>query len=456
MPDFSDIRLMVVDDESALRNLLAEILTDDGFKVRAAENGEQALEWFQAEPADIILSDMSMPGMSGIDLLKKVKELRGDLVEFVIITANATLDTAILATKYGAVDYLRKPVEDITEISRLAERLAVRVRERRDKDRVVSGLLDIARAVVGPSAEPFLVRSGAVIERLQIPESGLTLSPEAQGSAKISLPPDQSVVFSRTATGDVRVEAVDTGDVKPIRIDGVPAKEGILHGGEHVNVGAADFRFVDPRRLPDSEKLLTEAQRLFGQDSAAEKKPASLKLSGRLDEIALPNLIQMMNLLNKNGVLALKGDAGASGEMHVKDGELVHARLGAVEGKKAVQRMLTWATGEFSFEQRSVDSRRTIEERTDSLLLDAMRQIDELRQLGKAIPPRSLRVAVVGRPSDATAEEKEVLDAVTRYGSVGSILDKCAVDDVDILRALIRFRKEGAITVVATTQSLGS
>ncbi|HVO30069.1 MAG TPA: response regulator [bacterium] len=450
MPDYSDIRLMVVDDESALRNLLTEILTDDGFKVRAAESGEQALEFFQQEPADIILSDMSMPGMSGIDLLKKVKELRGDHVEFVIITANATLDTAILATKYGAVDYLRKPVEDITEISRLAERLSARVRERREKERVVSGLLDIARAVVGPSADPFLVRSGAVIERLPIPEGGLVLSANAQGAAKVSLSGDMAVKLTRVPSGDVTVTAVDSGDVKPVRIDGIPAKDGVLHGGEHLNIGGADFRFVDPRRVPESEKLLAEARRLFGQDEGAPAKAqTTLRLAGRLDEVALPNLIQMMNLLNKNGVLALKGDAGASGEMYVKDGELIHARLGPVEGRKAVQRMLAWSAGEFSFEQRAVDARRTIEERTDSLLLDSLRQLDELRALGKAVPPRTLRVAVVGRPPDTTSEEKEVLDAVTRYGSVGSILDKCSVPDVDILRALIRFRKEGAITVVA-------
>ena len=131
MPDFSDIRLLVVDDESALRNLLGEVLKDDGFNVRTADSGEQALALFEAEPADLVFSDMSMPGMSGIDLLKKVKELRGEMVEFVIITANATLDTAIAATKHGATDYLRKPVEDIGDISRLAARISVRIRERR-------------------------------------------------------------------------------------------------------------------------------------------------------------------------------------------------------------------------------------------------------------------------------------------------------------------------------------
>lgn len=451
VPDFSDIRVLVVDDEPALRNLLGEVLKDDGFDVRLADSGEQALELFQAQPADVILSDMSMPGMSGIDLLKKVKELRGDLVEFVIITANATLDTAILATKHGAVDYLRKPVDDITEISRLAERLAGRVRERREKDRMVSGLLDIARSVVGSSADPFLVRTDrGVLERLPIPTDGLTLSADAEDAAKVPLVGDAVVRIVRDGN-EVRIRAEETGDVKPMRVDGVPAKEAILQGGEHINVGVADFRYVNLARLPDGESLLEDASKVFGLTS---QKPgaattAALKFHGSLEEVAFPNLVQMMNLLNKNGVLAVKEASGASGEVHMKNGEPVHARCGPVEGKKALQRMLAWTKGEFTFESKPVEGRRTILDRTDTVLLEALRQIDEMKALGKAVPPRTLRVAVTTRPPDLTPEEKAVLDAVSRFGTVGMILDKSPVADLEILRALIRFRKEGAITVVA-------
>lgn len=447
MPDFSDIRVLVVDDEPALRNLLGEVLKDDGFDVRLADSGEQALELFQAQAADVILSDMSMPGMSGIDLLKKVKELRGELVEFVIITANATLDTAILATKHGAVDYLRKPVDDITEISRLAERLAGRVRERREKDRMVSGLLDIARTVVGSSADPFLVRTDrGVLERLPIPAEGLVLSADAPDAAKVPIVGDGLVRITREGN-EIRIRAEDTGDVKPMRVDGVPAKEAVLQGGEHVNVGTADFRYVNLARLPDGESLLDTATKVFGL--GAQKQGAALKFHGSLDEVAFPNLIQMMNLLNKNGVLVVKEASGPTGEVHMQNGEPVHARLSPVEGKKALQRMLAWTKGEFTFESKPVDGRRTILERTDSLLLDALRQIDEMKALGKAVPPRTLRVAVTTRPPDLTPEEKAVLDAVSRFGTVGMILDKSPVADLEILRALIRFRKEGAITVVA-------
>lgn len=450
MPDFSDVRLLVVDDESALRNLLGEVLKDDGFNVRTADCAEQALALFEAEPADIVLSDMSMPGMSGIDLLKRVKALRGDMVEFVIITANATLDTAIAATKHGATDYLRKPVEDIGDISRLASRLAQRIRERREKDKMMSGLMDLARTLVAPPGDPFLVRTDGAIERLAVTTDGLILSPTADGAARVKLDDEIQVKVSRQGP-DVAISTLNAGDVKLLRIDGVPAKEAVLHGGEHISLAGADFRFVNPRRLPDGDKLLSSAAKLFGAEpDGVRKEDGSVKLSGKLDEIGLPNLLQMMNLLNKSGVLQVKEEAGTNGEIHIQSGEMVHARLVPVEGKKAVQRMLAWAKGEFSFEAKPVAPSRTIEDRSQSILLDGMRMIDELKALGKSAPPRTLRLAVTHRPADVTSEERQVLDAVSRFGLVGTILDRSTVPDVDILRALIRFRKEGAITVVAT------
>ena len=450
MPDFSDVRLLVVDDESALRNLLGEVLTDDGFNVRTADSGEQALALFEAEPADIVLSDMSMPGMSGIDLLKKVKELRGDMVEFVIITANATLDTAIAATKHGATDYLRKPVEDIGDISRLASRLAVRIRERREKDKMMSGLMDLARTLVAPPGDPFLVRTDGAIERLAVSAEGLILSTTADGAARVALDGEIQVKITRQGP-DVAIATLNAGDQKLRRIDGTPAKDAILHGGEHISLAGADFRFVNPRRLPDGDKLLSSAAKLFGAEpDGVRKEDGSVKLSGKLEEIGLPNLLQMMNLLNKSGVLQVKEETGTTGEIHIQNGEMVHARLVPVEGKKAVQRMLGWAKGEFAFEAKPLAPSRTIEERSQPILIDGMRMIDELKALGKSAPPRTLRLAVTHRPADVTSEEKQVLDAVSRFGLVGTILDRSTVSDVDILRALIRFRKEGAITVVAT------
>src|SRR5205823_1741569 len=148
--------------------------------------------------------------------------------------------------------------------------------------------------------------------------------------------------------------------------------------------------------------------------------------TGRLEETGLPNLLQMMNLLNKNGVLLVKEDGGPEGEMQLRDGELFHARLGAVEGRKAVARMIGWNKGNFSFESKTIDGRRSIEERSDALLLDAIRQLDELKALGKSVPPRNLRVAVAAgrRPAELSPEERSVLDAVSRFGQVGTILDK--------------------------------
>lgn len=101
-------RILVVDDELGMREGCRRILTPDGHEVGVAESGEAALEGFVPGSYDLALVDLKMPGISGIDLLKRLRALDHDLV-CVIFTAYATLDTAVEATKSGAYDYLAKP-----------------------------------------------------------------------------------------------------------------------------------------------------------------------------------------------------------------------------------------------------------------------------------------------------------------------------------------------------------
>lgn len=122
--DFSpgDIRILVVDDEHSVRQSLAEWFRDDGFLVGTAENAAEALSSLQADPADIILLDIKMPGMDGLALQDRIREFDPDVV-IIIITAFATVDTAVRALKAGAFDYVTKPV-DPDELSRLVRNAA--------------------------------------------------------------------------------------------------------------------------------------------------------------------------------------------------------------------------------------------------------------------------------------------------------------------------------------------
>ena len=103
-------RIMIVDDERIVRESLYHWFMDEGYEVETSENAEIALKKFDKDKFDLVLLDMKMPGMSGLDLLPRLKEI--DIDCFVIlITAYASVPSAIQALKEGAFDYITKPVD---------------------------------------------------------------------------------------------------------------------------------------------------------------------------------------------------------------------------------------------------------------------------------------------------------------------------------------------------------
>ena len=102
------VKILVVDDEAIIRESLRDWLADAGYEVFTAENGSKALELIEKEKLGIVIADLVMPGMDGIELMKKAKEIQPS-IEVIIITAYASIPTAIAAMKEGAYDYIEKP-----------------------------------------------------------------------------------------------------------------------------------------------------------------------------------------------------------------------------------------------------------------------------------------------------------------------------------------------------------
>ena len=113
-------KILIVDDERIVRESLFHWFEEDGYFVDTAEDGETALRKFDKEKFDLLLVDMKMPGMSGLDLLKKVKEIDKDTI-VILITAFASVPSAITALKDGAYDYVTKPV-DPDELAHIVEK----------------------------------------------------------------------------------------------------------------------------------------------------------------------------------------------------------------------------------------------------------------------------------------------------------------------------------------------
>jgi DNA-binding NtrC family response regulator len=124
MPD--KIRIMVIDDEPLMRVTIRDALTAEGYKVVTAETGRKGLDLFRNNQTDILITDLKLPDMDGIQILKEVKT-RNPEAQVIVITAYGSVDSAVTAMKEGASDYLTKPFS-MDELLLIAKRL-VRIKQ---------------------------------------------------------------------------------------------------------------------------------------------------------------------------------------------------------------------------------------------------------------------------------------------------------------------------------------
>jgi len=103
-------QILVVDDEIGIRELLAEILFDEGYQVHLAESAEQARTYRNLNEPDLVLLDIWMPDTDGVDLLKEWAEQDLLTMPVVMMSGHGTIETAVEATRIGAVDFLEKPI----------------------------------------------------------------------------------------------------------------------------------------------------------------------------------------------------------------------------------------------------------------------------------------------------------------------------------------------------------
>ena len=124
----STITLLLADDEESIRKVLTITLTDSGYNVLTAEDGREALRIFREKLPPIVLTDIKMPGMTGVDLLKRIKEESPE-TEVIMISGHGDMDLAIESLKHDATDFVTKPInDDVLEIAlkRARERIAMR------------------------------------------------------------------------------------------------------------------------------------------------------------------------------------------------------------------------------------------------------------------------------------------------------------------------------------------
>ncbi|PYV58120.1 MAG: Fis family transcriptional regulator [Acidobacteria bacterium] len=141
-------KILIVDDESAIRQSLKGVLEDEGYEAQTAESGEACLESLRRRPFDIVLLDIWLPGADGLEILESVRELEHP-PEVIIISGHGTIETAVRATKLGAYDFLEKPLS--IEKTLILIKNAIDSRRLRDENRELKRQLSPRGVIVGES-----------------------------------------------------------------------------------------------------------------------------------------------------------------------------------------------------------------------------------------------------------------------------------------------------------------
>lgn len=147
--------ILIIDDERPIRSTLREILEYEKYKVSDAENGEEGLKLIEKEKFDLVLCDIKMPKMDGIEVLEKVMEKQSDL-PVVMISGHGNIETAVEAIKMGAFDFIAKPLD--------LNRLLVTVRNALDKNDLVEETKQLRKKVHQSKLNDIIGESAAILE----------------------------------------------------------------------------------------------------------------------------------------------------------------------------------------------------------------------------------------------------------------------------------------------------
>jgi len=146
---FSQVNILVIDDEEIVREMLRDVLTEAGYKVWTAASGEEALEKLKEADFSIVITDIRMPGMDGVEVTRKFKKINSDLC-VIAITGYASIESAMAVLKEGVYDYINKPfnIEEIKiVVGRAVERQllikAVKEKEKYEKLSILDGLTEV-------------------------------------------------------------------------------------------------------------------------------------------------------------------------------------------------------------------------------------------------------------------------------------------------------------------------
>jgi two-component system response regulator PilR (NtrC family) len=293
----------VIDDEPVIHDVLAQLLTSEGYEVEISSTGEEALEKFAPQSCDVVLLDLLMPGMDGIEVLQKIKKIDPGAA-VIIITAYGSVETAIAAMKIGALDYIQKPFkhdELLRTIERAVERRRLQEENLRLKDELrqkfsfsniigkgpaMKAVFDLIKAAA-PTRSTILLQGESGTGKELVARAIHLNSNRAGGPFVIvnsgSLPPDllESHLFGHVKgafTGAVALkkglfEAADGGtiffdEISSINLETQAKLLRVMQDREFMRLGGTETIKVDVRIIAATNTDIEEmiAQKTFRKD----------------------------------------------------------------------------------------------------------------------------------------------------------------------------------------------
>src|SRR4051812_11858515 len=151
-------RILVIDDDPGVRESMARMLGGAGYSVVVAGSGDEGFALARGDAFDVILSDMRMPGLSGLDVLRKLRDVNVDAC-FIVMTGFGTVDTAVEAMKLGAVDFVQKPF--------FRDELLMRVRAATDRRQLARQVTLLQRQLPTAASPEGLVGESPAMRRVK-------------------------------------------------------------------------------------------------------------------------------------------------------------------------------------------------------------------------------------------------------------------------------------------------
>ena len=237
-------RILVADDEESIRIILQETLEGAGHSVKTARDGQEALALIRRERFEIVMSDIRMPGMSGIALLAEIKAYDAR-IEVIIMTSHASLETSMEALRHGAYDYVLKPFQDLSTAAQMVARASERIRLVEENEELIRAL-KTTNAQLSESNELLAARATTISTLLDYSQAiSALLAPDQFATETVSacakLAGGRPAVLYRINRNPIELQPIACAGIERAALASIPAPAGTADGNIAIQAWLRDL-----------------------------------------------------------------------------------------------------------------------------------------------------------------------------------------------------------------------